>query len=59
MHLKVKKEEFRSGLEPHTVYTVNDVPGKDPWKDPRGGLTGSEGSFQVKDALERPLRYFF
>ena len=25
-------------------------------KTPESGLKGSEGSFQVKDALERPLR---
>ena len=35
-----------------TQLTVNDVSGKDPLV----GLEGSEGSFQVKDALERPLR---
>ena len=44
-----------------TVYSVNDVPGKDPWERPLGktpqvGLQWSEGSFHVKDALERPLR---
>ena len=29
--------------------------GKNPWKEPKEVLEGSEGSFQVKDALERPL----
>ena len=30
--------------------------GKTPRKDPQVGLEAFEGSFQVKDALERPLR---
>ena len=40
-----------------TAYTVNDVPGKDPLERPhKGGLQGSEGSFQGNFHLERPLR---
>ena len=37
-------------------YGPSYVLGKTPWKDPEMGLEESEGSFQVKDALERPLR---
>jgi len=40
-----------------TLCTANDFPGKDPLeKPPEVGLEGSEGSFQVKKALERPIR---
>ena len=39
-----------------TVYTVNDVPGKDPWKDPRGGLTGVWGVFPGERCLGKTLQ---
>ena len=36
------------------LWTVNDVPGKEPLERPP--KVDLEGSFQVKDALEIPLR---
>ena len=41
-----------------TLWTVNDVSGKDPLeRHPRWVYKDLMGSFQVKDALERPLRH--
>ena len=43
------------GLILPTLWTVNDVTGKDPLERPRGVFTGSAGAFH----LERPLKFQF
>ena len=36
----------------HYLWTVKNV----QWKPPKEGLQGSGGSFQVRNAMERPLQ---
>ena len=47
--------EFFHKKESYTLWTVNDVPEKDPLERPRGIFTASVGAFH----LERPLKFQF